>query len=126
MTTAEWDATGGVCPKDASERMIRYFRSCSEGNELPTFSGAAATLGVEAPTLDEWRRIDPVFARAWRACLSILTDHLIVMGLTKRYDASLVKYLLALYGMGDEGENEPDELSVKIEVLEGGSGSNGV
>ena len=126
MATAERDATGGVCPSDAAERMVRYFRSCSEGDELPTFSGAAGMLGVDAPTLEEWRKTDPTFARAWRECLSVLTDHLIRMGLTKRYDASLVKYLLALYGMGSEGESEPDELSVKIEVLEGGSGSNGV
>ena len=126
MTTAEKEVTGGVSPADAAGRMIRYFRSCSEGDELPTFSGAAGMLGVDAETLDEWKKSDPTFSRAWRECLSVLSDHLIRMGLTKRYDASLVKYLLALYGVGDEGESEPDELSVKIEVLEGGSGANGL
>lgn len=111
-------------PDAAGEKMIRYFRDCVAGDELPTFSGAAQTLGVGVGTLSEWRTRDPAFARAFSECRAILADHLIRQGLVKRYDASLVKFLLPIFGIGVEGEEGPDELSVKIEVLEGGSPEN--
>ena len=106
--------------------MIRYFRGCAAGDELPTFSGAAELLGVGVTTLGKWRESDPAFARATAECRSILADHLLRQGLLKRYDASLVKFLLPILGVGADGEEGPDELSVKIEVLEGGSPGNAV
>ena len=117
---------GAPRPAEAGERMIRYFRDCAAGDELPTFSGAAETLGVGVAALSEWRAHDPAFARAFSECRAILADHLIRQGLQKRYDASLVKFLLPICGVGTDGEEGPDELSVKIEVLEGGSPGNAV
>ncbi|MBP5350076.1 MAG: hypothetical protein J6Z13_06995 [Clostridia bacterium] len=112
----------GVPPPEAGEKMIRYFRACAAGGELPTFSGAAELLGVDVATVGEWKTRDPIFARALAECRAILSDHLIRQGLLKRYDASLVKFLLPFYGTGSEdGEDRPDELSVVIEVLDGGS-----
>ena len=112
----------GAPPPDAGEKMIRYFRACAAGGELPTFSGAAELLGVDVATVGEWKTRDPIFARALAECRAILSDHLIRQGLLKRYDASLVKFLLPFYGTGSEdGEDRPDELSVVIEVLDGGS-----
>ena len=114
-------ADGAPCPADAGERTVGYFRACAAGGELPTFSGAAELLGVDVATIRAWGERDPAFARAVTECRAILSDHLIRQGLTKRYDASLVKYLLPLYGVGsDDGEEHPDELSVVIEVLDGG------
>jgi len=107
--------------------MVRYFRECAAGGELPTFSGAAELLGVDTAELGEMKARDPAFARAVGECRAILSDHLIRQGLVKRYDASLVKFLLPLYGVGvGDGEEGVDELSVKIEVLEGGSSANAV
>lgn len=112
----------GAPPPEAGEKMIRYFRACAAGGELPTFSGAAELLGVDVATVGEWKTRDPAFARAVAECRAILSDHLIRQGLLKRYDASLVKFLLPLYGTGSEdGEDRPEELSVVIEVLDGGS-----
>lgn len=112
----------GAPPPEAGEKMIRYFRACAAGGELPTFSGAAELLGVDVATVGEWKTRDPIFARALAECRAILSDHLIRQGLLKRYDASLVKFLLPFYGTGSEdGEDRPDELSVVIEVLDGGS-----
>ena len=112
----------GAPPPEAGEKMIRFFRACAAGGELPTFSGAAELLGVDVATLGEWGDRDPAFARAVSECRAILSDHLIRQGLMKRYDASLVKFLLPFYGTGSEdGEDRPDELSVVIEVLDGGS-----
>ena len=112
----------GAPPPEAGEKMIRYFRACAAGGELPTFSGAAELLGVDVATVGEWKTRDPIFARALAECRAILSDHLIRQGLLKRYDASLVKFLLPFYGTGSEdGEDRPDELSVVIEVLDGGN-----
>ena len=106
-----------VLPADAGERMIRYFRGCAAGGELPTFSAA----------IGERKNRDPAFARAVAECRAILSDHLIRQGLAKRYDASLVKYLLPLFGVGEnDGEEGVDELSVRIEVLEGGAPGDAV
>lgn len=116
-----------LCPSDAGERMIRYFRECAAGGELPTFSGAAELLGVGVTVLEEWKARDPAFARAAAECRAILADHLLRQGLIKRYDASLVKFLLPIFGLGsDDGGAGVDELSVKIEVLERGSPGDAV
>ena len=116
----------GAPPPDAGEKMIRYFRACAAGGELPTFSGAAELLGVDVATVGEWKTRDPIFARALAECRAILSDHLIRQGLLKRYDASLVKYLLPLFGVGNgDGETGADELTVRIEVLEGGTQGDG-
>ncbi len=113
---------GTLPPPDAGEKMIRYFRACAAGGELPSFSGGAELLGVDVATVGEWKTRDPAFARAVAECRAILSDHLIRQGLLKRYDASLVKFLLPLYGIGSEdGEDRPEELSVVIEVLDGGT-----
>ena len=119
-------ADGAPCPADAGERTVGYFRSCAAGGELPTFSGAAELLGVGVTTLGEWREKDAAFARAYSECKAVLADHLLRQGLLKRYDASLVKFLLPILGVGSDGEEGIDELSVKIEVLEGGPPENGV
>ncbi len=117
---------GATCPADAPERLIRYFRESAAGGELPTFSGAAELLGVDVATLGEWKENDPAFARAYAECRAVLADHLLRQGLQKRYDASLVKFLLPSFGVGTDGDEGPDELSVKIEVLEGGIPKNAV
>ena len=118
---------GAVLPADAGERMIRYFRGCAAGGELPTFSGAAEMFGVDTAAIGERKNRDPAFARAVAECRAILSDHLIRQGLAKRYDASLVKYLLPLFGVGgNDGEEGADELAVRIEVLEGGAPGDAV
>lgn len=126
MTGENAAPDGASVPDGAGERMIRYFRECAAGGELPTFSGAAELLGVGVLTLGEWRARDPAFARATAECRAITADHLLRQGLAKRYDASLVKFLLPFFGMGSDGEEGPDELSVKIEVLDEGSPDNAV
>ena len=121
------ETTSTDCPADAPGRLIRYFRECAAGGELPTFSGAAELLGVDVATFAEWKACVPAFARAHGECRAILSDHLVRQGLLKRYDASLVKFLLPLYGVGDdEGDGIPNELSVVIEVLDGGAPGNAV
>ena len=93
--------------------MIRYFRESAAGGELPTFSGAAELLGADTAAIGEQKNRDPGFARAVAECRAILSDHLIRQGLVKRYDASLVKYLLPLFGVGGgEDESGADELAV--------------
>ena len=125
--TKENREDGTPFPADAGEKMIGYFRACVAGGDLPTFSGAAELLGVDVATLREQKTRDPAFARAVTECRAILSDHLIRQGLLKRYDASLVKFLLPFYGVGSEdGEDRADELSVVIEVLDGGRSGDAV
>ena len=95
--------------------MYGYFLSFSE-SEAPSFSKFARSIGVTLAELEAFRR-HKEFDRAYAECGEIRRDYLIDRALTKRYDPSFVKFLLATeYGVGDEvGDGD---LDVRITVTE--------
>ncbi len=107
--------------------MVSYFRDEIAGGGVPTFSGAAAFLGVGNVEMREWVRSSHAFREAYAECRLMLADHLIQGGLVKRYDASLVKVMLAELGREDpleEGGADGEHPSV-VTVRIVGAGENG-
>lgn len=84
----------------------------------PSFEKYARSIGATLEDIERFRKHDE-FERAFRECNEIRRDYLIDGALTKRFDSSLVKFLLgAEYGMGEkEKEKEDTELAVTLEVL---------
>lgn len=98
-----------------ARRMTDYFRRASEDGYIPTFSGAAAHLGVDNLTLLRWRGESPEFDGAYRESRLLLADLLTEGGLTKRFDSSLVRLLLAgLTGEDEEGDDRSLEVTVRV------------
>ena len=99
-------------------KLYSYFHSYSEATSAPSFTKFARSIGI---TLDELKsfRIHKNFERAYRECNEIRRDYLIDMALTKRFDSSLVKFLLsAEFGMGEDDVTDEDKnVSVTLEVL---------
>ncbi len=93
--------------------MYRYFRSYSDGG-APSFQKFALSIGVLSEDLESWR-VHKAFDRSYRECSEIRRDYLIDNALTRRFDPSLVKFLLSC---DTENEGESDTVSVKVEVIE--------
>jgi hypothetical protein len=93
--------------------MYLYFVSFDEQVGAPSFSKFARKIGVSLGELEAMRE-HVHFDEAYRECSEIRRDYLIDRALTKRFDPSLVKYLLeseaeCLYGA------EPFSVTLKVE-----------
>ena len=96
-------------------QMYSFFISFSE-TEPPSFSKFARSIGATLEDIESFRRHGE-FERAYKECNEIRRDYLIDRALTKKYDPSLVKFLLgAEFGVGDESVD--DSINVKITVSE--------
>lgn len=100
------------------KNMYSFFISYSESAAAPSFSKFARSVGVTLEDVERFRR-NSEFDRAYRECNEIRRDYLIDSALTRRFDPSLVKFLLqAEFGMGEkEKEDTDNSLSVTLEVL---------
>ena len=83
----------------------------------PSFSKFARSIGTTSAELVRWRE-HKEFDRAYRECSEIKRDYLIDSALTRKFDPSLVKYILSSDFNGD-GEDAviPDEIKVTLEVI---------
>ena len=101
--------------KSLPRQMYTFFISFSE-SEPPSFLKFARSIGATLEEIQSFRQHGE-FERAYRECNEIRRDYLIDRALTKRYDSSLVKFLLGCeYGAG---EDMPDgDINVKITVAE--------
>ena len=88
--------------------MYLYFTGFDEQAGAPSFSKFARRIGASLGELEEMRR-HKKFDEAYRECSEIRRDYLIDRALTKRFDPSLVKYLL-------ESESESEERSEPFSV----------
>ena len=99
--------------KDPPRRLYTFFASYDDEKSAPSLQKFARANGYTTEELLAFRKHGD-FERALRECSEIRRDYLIDRGLTKRFDASFVKYLL-------DGENAADtedsSLSVTLEVL---------
>ncbi len=97
--------------------MYTYFIGYSDSG-VPSFSKFARSIGVTLEDIEGWRE-HAEFLRAYRECSEIRRDYLIDGALGKRYDASVVKYLLTNeFGMEDGSSDEARHLDVTVEVVE--------
>lgn len=101
--------------KGLPRQMYSYFISHTEA-EPPSFEKFARSIGLTLAELQSYRA-HREFDRAWSECNEIRRDYLIDRALTKRYDASFVKFLLAWeFGAGEDSAD--GEINVKVTVSE--------
>ncbi len=101
---------------DMPRKMYTYFLTYEGTQGAPSFSKFARSIGITLEDLRAFRKYDE-FDKAYRECNEIRRDYLIDTALTKRYDSSLVKFLLSSeYGMGGE-EKKEKEIAVTLEVI---------
>lgn len=99
--------------RDLPRRIYTFFIGYDDEKSAPSLQKFARANGFTTEELLAFRKYED-FARALRECSEIRRDYLIDRGLTKRFDASFVKYLL-----DDESNKgtEDSSLSVTLEVL---------
>ncbi len=99
--------------RDLPRRLYTFFAGYDDEKSAPSLPKFARANGFTTEALLAFQKHED-FARALRECSEIRRDYLIDRALTKRFDASFVKYLLD--GEGDQG-TEDTSLSVTLEVL---------
>lgn len=94
--------------------MYLYFANYAEGVGAPSFDKFARSIGVTCSELNSFRT-HKKFDEAYLECSEIRRDYLIDNALIKRFDSSLVKYLIEMEN-GTEGSKD-GELELKLEVV---------
>ena len=97
--------------KSLPKQMYRFFTDYDDERSAPSFSKFARQIGTTVQALEELRS-NRKFNEAWRECDEIRRDYLIDRALTKRFDASLVKFLLS----SESDAEEDTSLCVKVTV----------
>ena len=99
-------------------RLYSFFANSADSGNIPSFEKFARSIGATLEDIENMRS-HKKFDMAYREAGEIRRDYLIDGALTKRYDSSLVKFLLgAEFGMGEKDKEKEDTgLTVTLEVL---------
>ena len=100
---------------DMPRQLYTFFTSYSDTG-APSIAKFARSIGATVAEVESFRR-HREFERAYRECSEIRRDYLIDNALCKRFDSSLVKFLLT-YEFGMEDSPADSTLDVKIEVTD--------
>lgn len=100
-------------------RLLYLFFSTYSDTGAPSFEKFARSIGATSMDIERFRE-HRQFDLSYRECNEIRRDYLIDAALTRRYDPSFVKFLLAAeFGMGEKDKEKGDTgLTVTLEVLE--------
>ncbi len=103
--------------KTMARQMYLFFIGYSDVG-APSFSKFARSVGAALEDIERWRE-HTVFERAYRECSEIRRDYLIDNALCKRFDASVVKFLLTNeFKMEENAAADAKRVDVVVEVLE--------
>ena len=102
---------------DMPRLLYTFFISHNDTASAPSFEKFARSIGATLAEITRFRE-KREFDRAWRECSEIRRDYLIDAALTRRFDPSLVKFLLsAEFGMGESdkgGAEDSIELNLRV------------
>ncbi len=98
--------------KSLPREMYSYFISYDDTQGAPSFQKFAKEIGVTTEELLSMRQ-HKRFDESYRECSEIRRDYLIDRALSKRFDASFVKFLV-----GEEGDTRDGEVEIRLEVVE--------
>ncbi len=101
--------------RDLPRRMYIFFSSYNENDSAPSFEKFAAHIGTTAEDLNAFRS-HSAFDKAFRVCQGLRRDYLIDRALTKRFDASFVKFLLTEDNAANTSKDE-GMLDVTVKVI---------
>ncbi len=97
--------------------LYTYFTGYSQQTGAPSFSKFARSIGATLEDIERFRK-NRKFEMAYRECNEIRKDYLIDTALTKRFDPSLVKFLLTSeFGVGEK-EAEDRDMSITLRVVD--------
>ena len=101
--------------RDMPRRLYTFFSHYSDTG-APSIAKFAVSIGATVAEVESFRK-HVEFERAYRECSEIRRDYLIDNALCRRFDPSLVKFLLSNeFGMED---SVPDStFEVKVEVAD--------
>ena len=104
--------------KSELPRLLYLFFTTYGDTGAPSLEKFARSIGATREDIERFRE-HREFDKSYRECNEIRRDYLIDAALTRRYDPSFVKFLLAAeYGMGEkEKEKDDTSLTVTLEVL---------
>ena len=106
--------------KDMPRLLYTSFISHCDKRSAPSFSKFARSIGATLADVEEFRRHEE-FERAYEECNEIRRDYLIDQALTRQFDPSLVKFLLAAeFAMGEKEERRDTALDVNLTVISDG------
>lgn len=97
-----------------ARKMYDYFLGYGENTGAPSFEKFARRVGCTAEDIERFRE-NATFERVYKECLEIRRDYLIDNALTKRFDPSFVKFLLA--ETETTQATKEDALRVTLQVL---------
>ncbi len=105
---------------DMPRLLYAFFVSQADEGRLPSFAKFARSIKATPDDIERFRK-NAEFERAYRASNEIRRDYLTEAALTRRYDGSFTKFILAAeYGMGEKDkENDGTGLDVTLKVLSG-------
>ena len=102
---------------DMPRLLYTFFISHVDTACAPSFDKFARSIGATLADVERFREKEE-FDRAWRECSEIRRDYLIDSALTRRFDPSLVKFLLTTeFGMGEEAAEGEDSVEFTLRVL---------
>ena len=103
--------------KDMPRLLYTYFTGYTSQTGAPSFSKFARSIGATLEDVERFRKNEE-FERAYRECNEIRKDYLIDTALTKRFDPSLVKFLLASeFGVGEDEAVDRD-MNITLRVID--------
>jgi len=100
-------------------RLLYTFFLGYQGTGAPSLDKFAISIGATLEDVTRFREHSE-FERACRECSEIRRDYLIDNALTRRFDPSLVKFLLSTeYLMGEDSIKDEDKrIDFRLEVIE--------
>ena len=103
---------------DMPRLLYTFFISYNDTASAPSFEKFARSIGATLAEITRFRE-KREFDRAWRECSEIRRDYLIDAALTRRFDPSLVKFLLsAEFGMGENDKGcAEDSIELNLRVI---------
>ncbi len=96
--------------------MYLYFASFEDDCGAPSFSKFARHSGICREDIETYREHEE-FNRAYNECIEIRRDYLVDKALTKRFDSSVVKFLLSFESNDTIGEEETNGVDFTLHVV---------
>ncbi len=98
---------------DLPRKLYLFFSSYSESFGAPSFTKFAMKMGLTREDIEAYRE-HKKFEEAYRECIEIRMDYLIDGALAKRFDASLVKFLLTEEFPKEKAETDGLDFTLRV------------
>ena len=104
--------------KEIKVKTADYLKECLENNKVPSIARLAVTLNVSKNSLYNWGEQDPEFLNTLDQLKQIQEAMLLENGLTGKYNATIVKLMLANYGYRDRQDITSDDKAIRPSLVE--------